>query len=463
MATPTSNSVGVSYVSPATVGAGRYVWGGYRWDDGGASNVTLTYSFPTGAAYSDPNYQGNEWSSWFSLSSLERSAVVTALGAWSRFANVNFVANADNSATVGELRFAYSNTLGSGEAAHAYLPSSYPEAGDVWFNSGDFNADGGGIPLGSYDFLAILHELGHALGLKHPFELPNAAPAAQDNYFYSIMSYTASPFSAHGDNYASFYPTTPMYFDLLAIEGIYGQRAAATGNNNYAFSDGVRYWMAINDTGGNDTITYNGAENATINLNPGTFSALSERIYFNGGSSKATVTIGPHVLIENAVGGNSNDALTGNSVNNNLNGRNGNDTLFGASGNDYMIGGSGNDRLFGSLGNDYLIGGTGNDIFAFNSAPNTLANRDHVADYNVVQDTIQLENAVFSRLPAAAHMSSAYFRAAAHALDGNDYIVYNRATGVLLYDPNGNGAGGELQFALFLNKPVLTAAEFTVV
>ena len=93
------------------------------------------------------------------------------------------------------------------------------------------------------------------------------------------MSYTASPYSAHGDNYASFYPTTPMYYDLLAIEGMYGQRAYNTGNNVYTFNDGIRYWQAINDTGGYDKIVYNGAEAVTINLNPGTFSTLSERSF----------------------------------------------------------------------------------------------------------------------------------------------------------------------------------------
>jgi Ca2+-binding RTX toxin-like protein len=467
MATPTMNFVGVTYINTASLGVGRYVADGEKWGGALGTVATLTYSFPTGTAYRDPNYSGNEWSSWFSLASLERSAVVAALATWSRFANVSFVQSADNSTTVGELRFAYSNTLTSSEAAHAYLPISYPEAGDVWFNPDYFNQDGGGIPVGSYDFLTIIHEIGHALGLKHTFDTPSI-PAVQDNYFYSIMSYTASPYSAHGDNYASFYPTTPMYYDLLAMEGMYGQRAYNAGNNNYVFNDGVRYWQAINDTGGNDTIAYSGAENATINLNPGTFSSLSEGIRFqrpNGSfvTSKATVTIGPHVVIENARGGNGNDTLVGNATNNNLNGGNGNDVMGAAAGNDYMIGGSGNDRLLPGLGNDYLIGGPGNDIFVFNTALNALTNSDRVADYNVAQDTIQLENAIFTRLPTSAHMSTAYFRAAAHALDSNDFVIYNRATGALLYDPNGNGAGGEVQFALFVNKPVLTAAEFAVV
>jgi serralysin len=308
--------------------------------------------------------------------------------------------------------------------------------------------------------------------LKHTFAdafngPANHAPAAQDNYFYSIMSYTASPWSAHGNNFASFYPTTPMYFDLVAIEGMYGQRAFNTGNTTYTFNDGVKYWQAINDTGGRDRIVYHGAENSTIDLNPGTFSSLSEAIAFhrpNGTTvtSKATVTIGPNVVIEDATGGNGNDTLIGNSANNILSGGSGNDTVIGSGGYDYLMGGAGNDRLYGNVGSDKLIGGAGSDHFYFNAALNATTNRDTVIDYNVAQDSLHLENAIFTRLAVAAHLNPAFFRAAAHALDHNDYIVYNRATGGLFYDPNGNGAGGEIQFALFSNKPVLTASEFAV-
>src|SRR4029077_2566830 len=125
---------------------------------------------------------------------------------------------------------------------------------------------------------------------------------------------------------ASFYPTTPMYYDLLEIERMYGQRSYATGNTNYVFNDGTRYWQAINDTGGYDTIIYNGVEAVSINLNPGTFSTLSERIFFTGGSSKGTVTIGPNAVIEAARGGSGNDSLVGNGAANVLRGEVGNDT-----------------------------------------------------------------------------------------------------------------------------------------
>jgi serralysin len=288
-------------------------------------------------------------------------------------------------------------------------------------------------------------------------------PAAQDNYLYSIMSYTASPWSGEGDNWASFYPTTPMYYDLVAIEALYGRNAHNTGNDTYTFNDGVKYWQAIQDTGGIDTIVYNGAENATINLNPGTFSALSEPIQFrnsSGGytSTKSTVTIGPGVVIENAHGGNGNDTLTGNSVGNNLNGGAGNDVLFGGAGNDVLIGGPGSDTL---------NGGAGNDIFVFDSAP-SASNKDTIVDFGSTSgndDTIWLASAMFTKLGAgAAHaLSDAFFRVGGVAHDANDYVVYDQTTGALSYDPNGSADGGAIQIAALANKPVLTASDFLIV
>ena len=450
MATPTLNFVPVTYFDPALLGGGRYVADGEKWGGALGTGVTLTFSFPTLNSYwASPYGSGNEpFNGFKTTTAAEQSAIRVALSTWSRFANISFAETAEvhiSGGNVGELRFGFSNSVGSGAAAHAYFPSSNPDAGDVWFSRANFNDDGGSVPLGSYDFLTILHEIGHAIGLKHTFELPNAAPASQDNYFYSIMSYTASPYSAHGDNYASFFPTTPMYLDLLAIEKMYGQRAYNVGNNFYTFNDGVKYWQAINDTAGYDTIVYNGVEGVSISLNPGAFSTLSERITFNGGSSKGTVTIGPNVVIEAVRSGSGNDVLTGNAAANSLNGA------------------AGNDFLRGLAGNDTLTGGPGNDTFVFNTGLSTAANRDIVIGYNPAQDTIHLENAIFTRLPASAHLNPAYFRAAAHALDNSDFIVYNRATGTLMYDPNGNAAGGEVQIAIFSGKPLLTASEFTVI
>ncbi len=364
MATPTTNFVPVSGVDPLATGEGVYLVWGEKWGGGVGSGVTLTYSFPVGTASFETGY--SEWNSWGQLSLVERTAVRDGLAVWSDSADVDFVQIADNSKTVGELRFAYTDGA-SGENAHAYYPSGRPSAGDVWFNRSSFNLDGDtNVQPGSYDYLTILHEIGHALGLKHSFQGPYPIPAELDSSLYSIMSYTASPWSSVEDNYATFHPTTPMYYDLLAIEALYGENSNVNaGNDVYAFNDGTRYWQAINDAGGQDIIVYNGVENSTINLNPGRFSAISERIYFNGGSTRATVTIGPGVVIEAARGGSGSDVLIGNAVANVLN---------------------------GALGADHMQAGAGNDIYVVDNAGDVVdETRPGSSGIDTVQSSISFD------------------------------------------------------------------------
>ena len=92
-----------------------------------------------------------------------------------------------------------------------------------------------------------------------------------------------------------------------------------------------------------------------------------------------------------------------------------------------------------------------------------MTNRDVVHDYNVAQDSIYLENAIFTKLAPAAHLNPAYFWAGPAAHDANDFILYNRAAGLLMYDSNANLPGGVVQVAIFSNLPALTASEFTII
>ncbi len=65
--------------------------------------------------------------------------------------------------------------------------------------------------------------------------------------------------------------------------------------------------------------------------------------------------------MENVVGSNGDDDLTGSAVANGLSGGEGDDTLSGGLGNDYLDGGSGVDSLFGGGGEDLMDGGEGAD------------------------------------------------------------------------------------------------------
>jgi len=163
-------------------------------------------------------------------------------------------------------------------------------------------------------------------------------------------------------------------------------------------------------------------------------------------------------------GGTENDSLTGNGGVDRLLGDDGNDTLNGGLGNDILDGGNGNDTLFGGPGKDDLIGGAGIDFFVFNTALNALTNRDTVRNFSHADDTFRLENAVFTRLGAGVHaLNPAFFRAGVKALDGNDHIVYNKASGVLSYDNDGNGAHAAIAFAALTNRPALAANDFVVI
>jgi hypothetical protein len=326
--------------------------------------------------------------------------------AWTDVSGLSATRVNDNYWTVGEIRFAKTTEMAWYNEAHAYLPSDDPRAGDVWLNSFSWNASGSDANApGTYSYLVLLHEIGHALGLKHPFEksYDNSAEiaAGYDSHLHTVMSYSTKPF-AQGVT-ADFHPTTPMYLDLVAMRHLYGQDTRTNaGNTKYVFAAGQKYWQTIDDAAGKDTISYAGSMDCVIDLRPGRFSTLSDPITFSDGTStRGTVSIGPGVVIETAVGGSGSDAITGNGANN---------VLKGGDGRDRLIDGAGNDQLFGGRDDDYLRGGKGKDSFVFNTALRAFdrSNVDRIADFNVKDDTIRLDDAFFRGIKKGPLAASAF-------------------------------------------------------
>ena len=101
------------------------------------------------------------------------------------------------------------------------------------------------------------------------------------------------------------------------------------------------------------------------------------------------------------------------------------------------------------------------DSFAFTTALGA-GNVDWLADYSVTDDTILLENAVFTGL-AEGTLAAGAFVTGATAGEADDRIVYNSASGALLFDADGNGAGAAVQFAALAGGLALTASDFIVI
>lgn len=391
------------------------------------------------------------------------------------------------------------NTLG-----YFYSPGSGNLSGVGVFNGNHFDRNpGGNLERGGDGAATITHELMHGLGLMHPHDtgggsdIMRGVTAEFDDYgvgnlnqgIFTAMSY--NPGHQTGDmpiarNYGS--EAGPMALDIAALQLIYGAVDNRPGNTAYRLpgANGVGTgWQAIWDTGGTDTMIYDGSRDATLNLRPATLAYA-----FGGGGFVSSVdgirggfTIARGVVIDNAIGGGGNDRIVGNGAANVLNGRGGNDVVYGQDGNDILRGGNlrdtliggrgadvlqgqqGDDSLKGELGADRLIGGAGRDAFVFtsytDSKPN-LAQRDTIVDFTRGQDRIDLS--VIDGHHGRAGNQAFVFQGVAgfDGADGQgDVRIHVRGDGVMVaVDVDGDGDGDLMLLVLGVGR--LDAGDFVL-
>ena len=151
-----------------------------------------------------------------------------------------------------------------------------------------------------------------------------------------------------------------------------------------------------------------------------------------------------------------------------LSGELGNDTLQGGSGNDTLDSDAGNDVLYGGAGKDVLKGGSGKDIFVFDKPLNKKTNLDRITDFSVKDDTIWLDNAVFKKLGKGSltkkgKLDKEFFVTDTKARESDDYLIYNKKTGVLSYDADGSGSQAAVEFAVLKKNLALTYNDFAVI
>ena len=408
---------------------------GSKWNVTGSD--TLSYSFLNSSAQKVANYNNNPGPVFTSLADVQdpnyygsdnHTGLREVMAAWDKAVDFDFteITETVGGSDVGEIRIAFTDGGSSGgpggRAAFAYGPGSSYVNGDVWFEADDIDVSGDSSDFDStgtgddgFSYFAALHEVGHAIGLSHPFggSAGGATLSSDDDTIRNtVMSYTQidrnmvvdfapAPSTSSAPTYRV-YSSTPMIMDVKAVEYLYGAESVSDGDSTYTFTnDSTRLqpimMKTLIDSGGNDTIDASNQSRAnTINLNPGTFSTIglyteAEQISYwqsargftsssiqtiftfydnqaksasNSGNSVANanrkaiytgednLAIAHNAQIENAIGGSAADTITGNSLDNAIEGRGGNDTLNGGTGDDALTGGAGDDTIDGGVGTD---------------------------------------------------------------------------------------------------------------
>jgi Ca2+-binding RTX toxin-like protein len=187
----------------------------------------------------------------------------------------------------------------------------------------------------------LLHELGHALGLKHPFEGVDSIGTSTQGPFLSsvedvgahtLMSYNIAPAEIH---------LAYSALDLAALQYIYGPtQQVAAGDTVWTLDPHTANFIA--DGSGSDTIdgsAFGGG--MTLDLRPGYWGFLGSQADSIVMAGQVTVNFGS--AIEHLRGGAGKDSLTGNELANHIEGGAGDDILEGGAGSDHLDGGAGLD------------------------------------------------------------------------------------------------------------------------
>ena len=352
---------------------------GGKWGDFDPDNkqtTSLNYYYYTNGEisylqqYTD-NKQSNDWVA------AEKLIIEQSMNDYENVANITFTLT--ESKENAHIRWSsYEDTPGAFGAAFGPTFAG-PEPGDIQVNSAGYFDDlaNGSINPGSFYYITFTHELGHAIGLKHPHNAESLAsidyplfPGVSENGTsdrgdnglnstpWTVMTYNDQPSNETSTNTVgnevnlspknygyTGYLTNLGAFDIAAAHYLYGPNESANiGDNTYELISSMNGFTTIWDNGGEDTISaVNATQPSVIDLRSATLvneagggGFLSRHGDDFKGYTIAYNTTGT-AIIENAIGSSLADRITGNEVANTLNGGAGDDTMAGGAGDDTYV------------------------------------------------------------------------------------------------------------------------------
>ena len=285
----------------------------------------FTYSFPSSLP---TYYDNNEFNKNFqTITQKSQLNIEDFFSLLPSFLNLTFIENPVN-ANLNNISI-WTTDLPDKVAGKGTYPNNSYSGSDIRIDNKNSS-----IEEGVYGSSTFIHELGHALGLKHPFSSPSAGPDGEvdpgpyldqqeGNGTWTQMSYDSSP----AENVFAFRP-----LDIAALHYLYGpSKTARSGDDTYVFQEDVPNF--IWDGAGIDTIDASSSSKpVTIFLTPGYHghSGLTKEYKLITSPGQITVNFGSD--IENLIGSSYSDNLYGNGLNNIITPGFGSDSIDGKAG-----------------------------------------------------------------------------------------------------------------------------------
>ncbi|MES2901206.1 MAG: DUF4214 domain-containing protein [Pseudomonadota bacterium] len=319
------------YISPVAMATALIAGGTQRWNAGTSMGtaIEIPFNFITAAPTSGVGAGGFQ-----AFTIAQQATVRSILNSISAVSGISFRETTDPNGK--GLHFGasqQSNTKGLGS-----MPGE-TNAGQVWMDIESLV----NLEVGSEGYAALLHEIAHALGLRHPRNVE-----AGDAYTIQWRvedDATARTVLSQNLSIDGMFPSMLGAYDIAALRQIYGSKPVNSGDTVYALS-GLTSQTTIVDDGGIDTISASkAATGVTLNLVPGRLSSIG--VSSTGLSAVENLGIEVSSKIENGIGSAHDDYILGNELDN---------QLTGGSGNDWLEGGKGNDTaVFSGARDDYMI------------------------------------------------------------------------------------------------------------